>query len=63
MDGMGPFQIAKQLTEEKIEKPSYYQATRNRGIIKLCVILKLLITGRADRLHGYWKDRNIWEIP
>ena len=34
MDGMGPFQIAKQLTEEKIEKPSYYQATRNRGNYK-----------------------------
>ncbi len=24
MDGMGPYQIAKQLTEDKIEKPSYY---------------------------------------
>ena len=34
VDGMGPFQIAKQLTEEKIEKPSYYQATRNRGNYK-----------------------------
>ena len=32
--------LHKQLTEEKIEKPSYYQATRNRGIIKLCVILE-----------------------
>lgn len=26
MDGMGPYQIARQLTEEKIEKPSYYFA-------------------------------------
>ena len=34
VDGMGPFQIAKRLTEEKIEKPSYYQATRNRGNYK-----------------------------
>jgi site-specific DNA recombinase len=31
---MGPYQIAKQLTEEKIEKPSYYQATRQRGNYK-----------------------------
>ena len=28
---MGPWQIAKRLTEEKVEKPSYYQATRQRG--------------------------------
>ena len=34
VDGMGPFQIAKRLTEEKVEKPSYYQATRNRGNYK-----------------------------
>ena len=34
VDGMGPFQIAKLLTEEKVEKPSYYQATRNRGNYK-----------------------------
>ena len=29
--GMGPYQIAKRLMEEKVEKPSYYQATRQRG--------------------------------
>ena len=34
VEGMGPFQIAKRLTEEKVEKPSYYQATRNRGNYK-----------------------------
>ena len=34
VEGMGPFQIAKRLTEEKVEKPSYYQASRNRGNYK-----------------------------
>ncbi len=34
VEGMGPYQIAKRLTEEKIEKPSYYQATRQRGNFK-----------------------------
>lgn len=34
VEGMRPYQIAKQLTEEKIEKPSYYQATRQRGNYK-----------------------------
>lgn len=29
VDGMGPYQIAKRLTEEKVEKPSYYFATHN----------------------------------
>ena len=29
MEGMGPYQIAKRLTEEKVEKPSYYFVTRN----------------------------------
>ena len=24
VEGMGPYQIAKRLTEEKVEKPSYY---------------------------------------
>ncbi len=31
VEGMGPYQIAKRLMEEKVEKPSYYQATRQRG--------------------------------
>ena len=31
MEGMGPWQIAKRLTEKKVEKPSYYQATRQCG--------------------------------
>ena len=31
IEGMGPWQIAKRLMEEKVEKPSYYQATRQRG--------------------------------
>ena len=30
MDGMGALQIAKVLTEEKVEKPSYYIATKRR---------------------------------
>ena len=34
VEGMGPFQIAKRLTEEKVEKPSYYQASRQRGNYK-----------------------------
>ena len=34
VEGMGPYQIAKRLTEEKMEKPSYYQATRQRGNFK-----------------------------
>ena len=34
VEGMGPYQIAKRLTEEKIEKSSYYQATRQRGNFK-----------------------------
>lgn len=34
VEGMGPFQIAKRLTEEKVEKPSYYQASRGRGNYK-----------------------------
>ncbi len=33
-EGMGPWQIAKRLTEKKVEKPSYYQATRQRGNFK-----------------------------
>jgi len=31
VDGMGPYQIAKQLTMENIEKPSYYFA-KNRMV-------------------------------
>ncbi len=31
VEGMGPYQIAKRLMEEKVEKPSFYQATRQRG--------------------------------
>ena len=31
VEGMGPYQIAKRLMAEKVEKPSYYQATRQRG--------------------------------
>ena len=34
VEGKGPYQIARQLTEEKVEKPSYYQATRQRGNFK-----------------------------
>ena len=34
VEGMGPFQSAKRLTEEKVEKPSYYQASRQRGNYK-----------------------------
>ena len=34
VEGMGPYQIAKRLMEEKVEKPSYYQATRQRGNFK-----------------------------
>ena len=34
VEGMGPYQIAKRLMEEKVEKPSYYQATRQRGNYK-----------------------------
>jgi DNA invertase Pin-like site-specific DNA recombinase len=29
MEGMGPYQIAKRLAEEKVEKPSYYFVTHN----------------------------------
>ena len=34
VEGMGTFQIAIRLTEEKVEKPSYYQASRQRGNYK-----------------------------
>ena len=34
VEGMGPYQIAKRLMAEKVEKPSYYQATRQRGNFK-----------------------------
>ena len=34
VEGIGPYQIAKRLTEEKVEKPSYYQASRQRGNYK-----------------------------
>ncbi len=34
VEGKGPYQIARQLTEEKVEKPSYYQASRQRGNYK-----------------------------
>lgn len=31
IDGMGPFEIARVLTEEKIERPSYYMGSRGYG--------------------------------
>jgi len=31
MDGVGPYEIARTLTSEKVERPSYYQAIRKRG--------------------------------
>ena len=34
VEGMEPYQIAKRLMAEKVEKPSYYQATRQRGNFK-----------------------------
>lgn len=34
VEGMGPYQIAKRLMAEKVEKPSYYQAARQRGNFK-----------------------------
>ena len=47
VEGMGPYQIAKRLMEEKVEKPSYYQATRQRAITRPCAILKpLQLDGR-----------------
>jgi len=34
VEGMGPYRIAKILSDEKVEKPSYYQAVRGRGCYK-----------------------------
>ena len=34
VEGIGPYQIARILTEEKVEKPSYYQAKRGYGCYK-----------------------------
>ena len=34
VEGMGPYQIAKVLSDEKVEKPSYYQWRRRRGCYK-----------------------------
>jgi hypothetical protein len=31
MDGIGPYEIARTLTEEKVERPSYYLGSRGRG--------------------------------
>ena len=31
---IGPYRIAKILSDEKVEKPSYYQAVRGRGCYK-----------------------------
>ena len=31
IDGLGPMQVARQLTEEKVERPSYYLAKRGLG--------------------------------
>jgi hypothetical protein len=31
MEGIGPYEIARALTEEKVERPSYYQGSRGRG--------------------------------
>jgi DNA invertase Pin-like site-specific DNA recombinase len=31
IDGSGPYEIARILFEDKVERPSYYQATRGRG--------------------------------
>jgi hypothetical protein len=34
MDGTGPYEIARMLTEEKVERPSYYQGSRGYGTRK-----------------------------
>ena len=34
VEGIGPYRIAKILSDEKVEKPSYYQAVRGRGCYK-----------------------------
>jgi DNA invertase Pin-like site-specific DNA recombinase len=34
VDGFGPYQIARILCDEKVEKPSYYQAVRGKGCYK-----------------------------
>ena len=63
VEGMGPYRIAKILSDEKVEKPSYYQAVRGRGCYK----------NQCDFEHPYaWmgvsivrmlENRNIWAIP
>jgi DNA invertase Pin-like site-specific DNA recombinase len=34
IDGIGPYEIARTLTEEKVERPSYYQGSRGYGTRK-----------------------------
>jgi len=35
VSGMGPFQIARTLTQQQIETPEYYQQKRGSGICKI----------------------------
>jgi len=54
MDGMGPQQIARQLTKEKIEKPLSYLATRRKNSDK---------PSNHDLSNPYtWRDTTIREI-
>jgi hypothetical protein len=34
IEGMGPHEISHQLSDEKVERPSYYLGTRGRGRFK-----------------------------
>ena len=53
MEGNGPFQIARMLHDDKVERPSYYSGVRNKGTFR----------GRYDAEHPYdWTGESVIRI-
>lgn len=50
IEGKGPYQIARELSEEKIERPSYYLGKRDLEIMQATMTKKIRICGEEIRL-------------
>lgn len=68
IEGKGPYQIARELSEEKIERPSYYLGKRDLEIMQATMTKKIRICGEEIRLlpdcptRVYRKDCQLQDI-
>ena len=60
MDGMGPTQIAKWLTQSKVLNPTAYAYDKGLPVSNKPPVNP--ISGRMKRYHGFWSALTIWAI-